>query len=524
MSKIIPHASTLRVDFAALLVAIALALIGLITPFMANAASKGGIVVAGPVLRQQFDPTEIASVADWLVTDLLFDGLINLGPKGKYPALAESWTVTEDGKQIDFKLRQGVKFSNGDPFTAEDVKFTYDKLLSANSTHVYRRAFQDALEQVDVISPDQVRFVLKQPWPAFFTAGRYGLQPIIPKNYYEKVGHDGFQSKPVGTGPYRLVDLKSGEWSKFEANAQYWSAPSKVQFVTQLLVKEPFTLYAMLEKGEADIVAGLTGPLLDRIRKDTKFQIFTARYSGSSMMFFNKAKFPESADRRVRLAIGYALNRNGIAKQILNGVCEPSSSILTPATFGFAPGLAGVPYDPAKAKFLLSEAGIKPGREVTFTVQTDSFGSLPNAPLVLEALAGNLEAIGLKVTREPYDIASWLAMQRAGKQPAVFYVPYSLPDDAGEMMSWYISKSIWTTGNVAVPEYDRISDEQAKTIDVKAREKLLQDFARLENDRRETIPLFWCDTPFAAGPKIKAWSPAVGSPYNLNLQSVDLGK
>lgn len=497
-------------------------LLGLMTPFMAYAAPKGEIVVAGPVLRQQFDATVISSVADWLVTDLLFDGLLNLGPQGKYPALAESWNVSQDGKQIDFKLRKGVRFHNGDPFTADDVQFTYDKLLGPNSTHVYRRAFNDSLERIDVIAPDHVRFILKQPWPAFFSAGRYGLQPIMPKNYYEKVGHDGFQSKPVGTGPYKLVDLKFGEWSKFAANAQYWSAPSNVQFVTQRLVKEPFTLYAMIEKGEADIVVGLTGPLLDRVRKNSNYRVFSARYSGSSMMFFNKTKFPESADRRVRLAIGYAMNRDGIAKNILNGVCEVSSSVFTPATLGFVPGLSGVPYDPAKAKSLLAEAGVNPGKEVTFTVQTDSFGSLPNAPQVLEALAGNFEAIGLKVTRESYDVPSWLAMQRAGKQPAVFYVPYSLPDDGGEMLSWYISKSIWTTGNVAVPDYDRISDEQAKMTDAKAREKLLQNFSRMEDERRETIPLFWCDSPFAAGPRIKAWAPAIGSPYTLRLQSVEL--
>jgi peptide/nickel transport system substrate-binding protein len=511
-----------RLGFVSLACVIALAVLGSTVPLAVSAAPKGEIVVAGPVLRQQFDPTAIVSVADWLVTDLLFDGLLNLGPQGKYPALAESWTVSQDGKLIDFKLRTGVKFHNGDPFTADDVKFTYDKLLAPDSTHVYRRAFQDALERVDVVAPDHVRFILKQPWPAFFTAGRYGLQPIMPKSYYEKVGRDGFQSKPIGTGPYKLVDLKSGEWSKFEANTQYWGAPSNVQFVTQRLVKEPFTLYAMIEKGEADIVVGLTGPLLERVRKNASFKVFSARYSGTSMMFFNKTKFPESADRKVRLAIGYALNRDGIAKQILNGVCEVSASVFTPATFGFVPGLSGLPYDPAKAKSLLAEAGIKPGKEVTFTVQTDSFGSLPNAPQVLEVLAGNLEAVGLKVTRESYDVASWLAMQRAGKQPAVFYVPYSLPDDGGEMLSWYISKSIWTTGNVAVPEYDRISDEQAKITDAKAREKLLQDFARMEDERRETIPLFWCDSPFAAGPRIKSWAPAIGSPYTLHLQSVEL--
>ncbi|MGE0153792.1 MAG: ABC transporter substrate-binding protein [Reyranellaceae bacterium] len=486
---------------------------------------SGEIVFASSQLRQQFDPTAMVAMPDYLAFDPLYDGLLNLGPQGKFPALAKSWKISEDGKTIDFTLRENVKFHNGDPFTAEDVKFTYDTLTGPNSTHSYRKGFVDSLDRIEVVSPLVVRFHLKAPWPGFFSATRYGVQPIVPKAYYEKVGAKGFQEKPVGTGPYKLVETKAGEWNRFEANAGYWGQKPKVKTITQRLVKEQFTLYAMLEKGEADIVNGLTGALLERIKTNPKLKIVPSRYSGTSAIYFSKTKLPEAKDKNVRLALGMAMNRAEIASKMLNGICEPASSIFTPATFGHLSGLQQVPYDPAKAKELLAAAGIKPGREISLALHTESFGSLPNAPQVLEALAGNLEGVGFKVTREPYDTAAWLAMMRGGKQPTVFYGPSSSPDDGGELISgWYTKTSVWSSGNVDVPEYSEIFRDQLQAVDLKKREETLQRFARLESQNVESIPLFWCSTTFAVGPRVSKWEPPVGTPYNFNLPSIELAK
>ncbi|MGE3907053.1 MAG: ABC transporter substrate-binding protein, partial [Reyranellaceae bacterium] len=441
--------SKLRQSLVAGLAAIAMSL-PLSTPTVA--APQGEIVVAGALLRQQFDPSIMVAVTDYTAFNLLYDGLLNLTDKGKVPALATSWKISEDGKQMDFELRKGVKFQNGDPFTAEDVKFSYELLLKDGNTHSYRKAFVAQIKSIEVLDPHKVRFNLNQPWPSFFSSSRYGIQPIVPKAYYEKVGEKEFRAKPVGTGPYKLVEIKAGEWSKFEANENYWGQVSKVKTVTQKLVKEPFTLYAMLEKGEADVVFGLTGALLEKVKGNKQTKIFQSRYSGTSGIYFNTTKFPEAKDKRVRLAVGYAMNRAEIATKVLSGVCEPGSSIFTPGTFGHLPTLKPIPYDPAKAKALLKEAGIEPGKEITFNIHTESFGSLPNAPQVLEAIAGNLEAVGFRVVREPYDTAAYLAAWRSGKQPAVFYGPSSMPDDGGETLEgWFSSTAVWSAGHIKVP-------------------------------------------------------------------------
>lgn len=499
----------------------AMLLLGLAAPAMAQV--KGEVVFASPILSQNFDPTAMISTADYLASDMLYDGLIDLGPNGKYPGLAESWTISPDGKAIDFVLRKGVKFHNGDPLTAEDVKFTFERIIAPGNTHSYRRGFVDSLERVDVVNEGVARFVLKAPWPAFFTTGRYALAHIVPKKYYESVGPKGFQEKPVGTGPFKLAGLKSGEWTRFEANKNYWAGAPKVDFAIQRLIAEPFTRYAMLERGEADIVSGLTGPLLDKARANKTFRIIMSRYSGTSGMLFNKDKFPQADDRRVRMAIGYAMDRKSISENLLGGVCEPATSIFTPGTFGYVDGLSLIPYDPAKAKALLAEAGVKSGQPVTFTLHTQSFAALPGGPEVLEAIAGNLEAIGLKVERVNVDTDAWLSMMRGGKQPGIFYAPSGTPDDGGELINtWFVSTSAWTAKSIKVPEYDRLFSEQLKNSDPEARLKEIQEFARLEHERVEMVPLLWCDTPFVVGPRVKVWKPALSSGYYLNLDELEL--
>lgn len=488
-------------------------------------APEGEIVIAQPVLRQQYDPTAMVATTDFLAFDMLYDGLLNLTAEGKEPALATSWEISEDGKQIDFKLREDVRFHNGDPMTAEDVKFTFDTILDPENTHSYRQAFVESVDHIEVLSPHKVRFVLKQPWPGFFTSNRYALVGIVPKKYYEEVGSEGFQQNPIGTGPFKLADQQAGEWIRFEANEDYWGGAPDVAAVTERLVAEPFTRYAMLERGEADIAMGLTGPLLERIRSNPEIRVISAEYSGTSGLHFSRTEFPESANRDVRLAIAHAIDREGIVQSILAGICESAPSIFTPATFGHLPGLEPIPYDPEKAKQMLRDAGIEPGHEVSFSIHTESFGSLPNAPQVLEAIAGNLEAVGFEVDRQPFETGAWLAMMRAGNQPGIFYGPSSMPDDGGETINgWYSSDSVWSSGNVNVPEYDEIFRKQLQESDPEKREKLLQEFARMEHERLEAVPLFWCDTPFAVSDRIAEWRPGLGSGYHLSLDDLKLAE
>jgi len=504
--------------------AFGLTALGLAFAAPAQAQPKGSVMVATSILSQNADPTSLVSTADYMIAEMIYDGLVNLNEKGKVPGLAESWVISPDGKQIDFKLRKNVKFHNGDPFTAEDVKFTFERVMSADSTHSYRRGFQDSLERVDVVDPYTARFILKNPWPAFFTTARYALTHIVPKKYYESVGAKGFKEKPIGTGPFKLADWKAGEWTKYEANTDYWGRVAKVQFVTQRLVAEPFTRYAMVEKGEADIATGITGALLEKVRGNKDLRVIMSPYAGTSGILFNKKEFPQAEDRRVRLAVAHAINRKAIAENILGGVCEPATSIISPGTFGYLEGVPLIPYDPNKAKALLKEAGVAPGTKVPYVYHTQAFAALPGAPQVLEAIAGNLEAVGLSIERKSVDTNAWMSLYRGNKAYGIFYAPSGTPDDGGELINtWFALNSAWTPRSIQRPEYDALFKEQQQIADVEKRKALLQKFVRMEQENLEMVPLLWCSTPYAVTKRIKAWQPALGSGYYLSLSNLELG-
>ncbi|MBI2526416.1 MAG: ABC transporter substrate-binding protein [Candidatus Rokubacteria bacterium] len=491
---------------------------------VASGAPQGEIGVAMAVLDQRFNPVEMVALTNVMNFNFLFDGLFNLGPDDKYPALATGYKVSNDGLAIEFALRRGVTFHNGDPFTAEDVKFTFEQLLSPDSTHAYRKGFQEALARVEVLNPYSVRFHLKKPWGAFFTTARYGLQAIVPKKYYQQVGAKGFQQKPVGTGPFMLADLKAGEWTKFEANPRYWGQVSEVRFVTQRLVAEGMARYAMLARGEADVISGLTGPLLKEVRRNATLRITQTPYAGTTFLTFNRRSNPELKDRRVRLAVAHAIDRDGIAQAILSGTCQVASQPFTPATFGYESSIKPIPYDPARAKALLTEAGIKDGHPINFVMHTGSFQSLPNTPQVLEAIAGNLEAVGFRVNRQPLETGALLSAWRSHTLEGISYAPSTAPDDGGALMdSWLVS---WGTfsNEIKEPAYDEAFKRQLTEINLEKRRAILQQWAKLEAERLETVPLFWCGALFAVGPRVKEWRPGLGSGYHLNLHLLRLAK
>src|SRR5690348_11934776 len=194
----------------------------------------------------------------------LHDALVRPMPGNNMaPALAESWTESPDKLTYEFKLRQGLKFHNGDPFTSEDVVFSFKR---AKGTQL-----QEKVKEVVAVDPYTVRFVLHEPWPDFMTFyGTFGSAAgwIVPKYYMEKVGPDGFKNHPVGLGPYKFVSMKPGLELVMEANENYWRKVPAVKRIVFQSVPEATTRLAMLKRGEVDLAYLLEGQLGESIRND----------------------------------------------------------------------------------------------------------------------------------------------------------------------------------------------------------------------------------------------------------------
>src|SRR5262245_47723768 len=210
-----------------------------------------------------FDPAETAGIiTPFMFLYALHDALVKPMPGQLLaPSLAESWSVTPNGLVYEFVLRKEVRFHNGEPVTAEDVKFSFERYRGTAAA-----SYKARVAAVEVLDPQRVRFRFKQPWPDFMTfygTPATGAGWIVPKKYLEKVGDDGFKKAPVGAGPYKFVSFTPGVELVLEANEQYWRKVPNVKRLVFKAVPDESTRLAMLKRGEADVAYSIRGALAE---------------------------------------------------------------------------------------------------------------------------------------------------------------------------------------------------------------------------------------------------------------------
>src|SRR5881396_2096208 len=307
-----------------------------------------------------FDPGEVVGViTPFWVLYALHDALVKPMPGNLMaPSLAESWTVSADQRVYDFKLREGLKFHNGDLFTAEDVKFSFLRAKGA-------RILQDKVKEIEIVGPYRVRFHLHEPFPDFMTYyGTFatGAGWIVPKKYVEQVGLDGFKKNPVGLGPYKFVSSTPGIELVMEAYEGYWRKMPSVKRLVYKSVPESTTRLAMLKRGEVDLAYLLDAPQAMEVKRDPTLKLAFSGGIGIFFLDFLEQWDPKSPwhDRRVRLAASHALDRQALSDSETLGASKPAGNFI-PKSFEFALSLEPHPYNPARAKQLLAEAGYPNG-------------------------------------------------------------------------------------------------------------------------------------------------------------------
>src|SRR5207249_4693812 len=250
------------------------------------------------------DPSDTeAFINPFMVLYAIHDALVKPMPgSDNTPSLAESWTASKDGLSYEFVLRKNAKFHNGDPVTAEDVKFSFDRYKGAGAT-----LLKEKVKDLQVLAPNRVRFVLKEPWPDFMTfygTSATGAAWIVPKKYVEKVGDDGFKKAPVGAGPYRVVSFTPGVELVMEAFEGYWRKVPAVKRMVFRSATDETTRAAALKAGELDIVYLLSGPTAQDIKRTSGLRLAAAMPPGVPYLDMQEQWDPKSPwhDRRVRLA------------------------------------------------------------------------------------------------------------------------------------------------------------------------------------------------------------------------------
>src|SRR4029079_11153909 len=283
------------------------------------------------------DPAETEGIiTPFMVLYGLHDALVKPMPAGlNTPSLAESWTESKDGLTYEFVLRKGVKFHNGDPVTAADVKFSFERYQGAGV-----KALRERVREVQIVDPARVRFVLKEPWPDFMTfygTSATGSGWVVPKKYVEKVGDDGCKRAPIGAGPYKFVSFNPGVELVLEANEHYWRKTPSVKRLVFKAVPEEVTRLAMLKRGEVDIAYSIRGAMAEELLTTPGLTLQPNYPPGTFWLVFPEQwTAPKSpwADKRVRLAVNHALDRAAINEAETLGFSKITGSII-PHTFEF---------------------------------------------------------------------------------------------------------------------------------------------------------------------------------------------
>jgi peptide/nickel transport system substrate-binding protein len=295
-----------------------------------------------------FDPAETSGIiTPFMVLFALHDALVKPLPGNPMaPALAESWSMSPDGLVYEFVLRRGAKFHNGEPVTAEDVKFSFERYRGAAA-----KPLKDSVAAIEILDPGRVRVRLKRAWPDFMTfyAGATGASWIVPKKYVEKVGDDGFKKAPIGAGPYRFVSFTPGVELVVEAFEEYWRKAPTVKRIVLRSIPDEATRLAALKRGEVDVAYNIRGALAEEIRRTPGLTLRPNLGQATHWVSFPDqwdSKSPWS-DRRVRLAANLAIDRPAMNQADALGFSKLTNSII-PSSFEFfspppAPGFVGEP-------------------------------------------------------------------------------------------------------------------------------------------------------------------------------------
>ena len=482
-------------------------------PVAAQGQPEGQLTVAfdASIAPTFLDPAETPGIGTpFTFLYAMHDALIKPLPgNDTAPCLAESWKESADGLSYEFKLRPGLKFHNGDPFTAEDVKFTFHRYRGASAKLLHER-----VKSVDVLDALRVRFVLDRPWPdflLFYATPATGAAWIVPKKYIEKVGEDGFRKQPVGLGPYRLVRQTPGVELVLEANEHYWRKKPSIKTLVIKGVPDRTTRLAMLKTGEADIGYLMVGVEASTIKNDPKLRLARVIPPATWWLDFPEQFNPKSPwhDRRVRLAATMAVDKQALNEAERLGFSRLTGSII-PSGMEFALRIEPYPHDPTHAKRLLAEAGYPNG--------FDAGDITPLPPFVTmgEGVANYLAAVGIRGRVRGMERATYMEAWTTRTRQGVFVTVTAAPGNAASRIeNFVISTAPYATGGHA--DIDELFRQQAQERDRKKRETLLHQIQRLMYERVMYGGIFEPATLHGIGPRVE--EPGVGLSQQLYFTS-----
>jgi peptide/nickel transport system substrate-binding protein len=457
-----------------------------------------GTPAQGAVLRaaiggepDQLDPHRTSSYFSFQVLENVFDTLVEPDENLEMqPALAESWTVSDDQLTWTFELRDGVTFHDGSDFTAEDVVYSYDRIVDEELANAWKFA---AVTDVVAVDEDTVTITVAQPTPNLLSnLGGFKGMAIVSE---ENVTSGDIQTTPIGTGPFKVDSVVSGDSITLSANADYWGGAPALGGVTFSFISEPATALAALRSGEVDWTDVVPDQQVAELQENEDLTLETSPSSDYWYLALNENKEPWS-DVRVRQAIAYAIDREAIVQATSYGTASENQLAIPEDSVWFTE-YDTYSTDLDKAKQLLDEAGFT-GGTLDFLATSD----YPETVTAAQIIASNLEPLGIDVQIRQPDFSTWLDEQNSGNFDLLMmgWLGNIDPDD------FYYAQHHSTGGSNAQgysnPQVDELLDAGRTETDEATRKDLYAQAATIIADEASYIYLY---NPSV----IQAWSPKV---------------
>ena len=447
--------------------------------------AESTLVIAISADPTGLDPMAVANITSNYVAATLFNSLLAYKPGTVEiePGIAESWDISADGKTYTFKIRQGVTYHDGTPLNAETVFWSFDRLLNkSNPQYIFDmgrvernvQRYVDAIASYRVVDDYTLEVVLNGPrgdFLASLTEVGFGLvSPTAAAKYTTEI-----RNHPVGTGPFMFKEYRQHDQVILEANPNYWRGKPKVDRLIFKIYPSNQAAILGIRNGDAHILADFSIQALSAVQGDPNIEVINSPglvVSGVNIPV-NKAPFD---DKRVRQALNYAVDKEGINRGLYQGLAETLNSPLPKAQWGNNPSLEPYAYDPEKAKALLAEAGVEPGTKINLLTFNAPRPYNPAGPAVAVAVQNYLEKVGFQVDVQQMETGALLSTARSGTYDGFVLAGWQATNgDPADFAS-----NLWSSSGIPMFNYlgytnaevDSLTDEALVTTDRAKREEL----------------------------------------------------
>lgn len=473
----------------------------------ANQPADDTLTVAFAAEPTTVDPARYSAGVDLYGVSQMFEQLARPGPDGKWMNwLAESWEIkgSKEKPIIEVKLRPGVKFHNGDPLTAEDFAFSLER---HRNPKISRRAyFHKAVDRIEVVDDLTFRIHFKEP-DSNYVAAYFHLY-AMPKKYIERVGEDEFARNPIGTGPWKFKSWKTKEEMVLEAFDGYWNKEFRptVKNLRIRFIPEDLTRVAAYKTGAVDLIDAVPLSSVAEFKTLPNTKTATVR-TGNNLNLAFPTHIPGNPfiNLKVRLAAAHAIDMDAIIKTVLFGQGERYAEVAEGAA-GYNPDLKPFAYDPKKARQLLAEAGFPRGFDTPcYNLITPRE---PNVKEMGEALYAYLTAAGIRCKVVGLEYNAWLTFGRRERTGApmdglfLWMYGHGVPGDPSlawlsQLHSYMPGTGLGAASYITDPEIDGLLNESQHTMDLVARDKILQKIAALKHERVHSVTTYLPMVTFA---------------------------